>query len=87
MKIALRPLPVLYACQGCPQFGQRARDYAQALERQGLGQLVWLGDSRPSARPTERFPIFALDGCEKGCARAWLEARGITAERHLVVAA
>jgi len=76
MRALLRPLPVLYACQGCPQFGQRARDLAAELDAAGVVEAVWLGRPEP-AQPTSRFPIFALDGCADGCARRWLERRGV----------
>ena len=32
-----------------------------------------------------RFPIYALDGCARGCAARWLEERGIRAERSFVI--
>lgn len=86
MKVVLRPLPVLYACQGCAEFGQRAREHAAALDRNGRGQLIWLGAVRPDATATQRFPILALDGCGKGCARRWLAERGVVPDRHFVIA-
>lgn len=84
MKVVLRPLPVLYACQGCPEFGNRAQEDGAALDRRGLAQLVWLGGVRPDSAATERFPIFTLDGCDKGCARRWLEERGVAPQREFV---
>lgn len=84
MRIVLRPLPVAYACQGCPEFGQRARDFAAALDRRGVAEMVWLGAAR-EINPTQRYPVFAVDGCSKGCALQWLAQRGIVAERSYVV--
>lgn len=76
MRFVVRPLPVLYACEGCPQFGQRARDAALALAAEGVVEAVWLGAAK-QAQPTSRFPVFALDGCAEGCARRWLERHGV----------
>lgn len=84
MRIVLRPLPVLYACQGCPQFGQVARDAGAALDRAGVAEMVWLGASA-RLEPKSRFPIFALDGCDKLCALRWLKERGIAAESSCVI--
>jgi uncharacterized metal-binding protein len=73
-------LPVLYACQGCAEFGQGARQLGERLDRAGLAQLVWLG---AATKPllSERFPIHSLDGCARGCARQWLLMQGVQPER------
>jgi uncharacterized metal-binding protein len=84
MRAIVRPLPVVYACQGCPQFGQRARDTAAWLESEGVVEAVWLG-AAAEPKPTSRFPVFALDGCRQGCARRWLERHGIGAEVSCVL--
>jgi len=84
MRVVLKPLPVLYACQGCPEFGQRARDFAASLDREGVAEMVWLGAAR-ELTPTERYPVYALDGCGKKCALQWLAQHGITAERSYVL--
>jgi len=75
----VRPLPVLYACQGCAQFGQLARDVGAFFEQAGALEMVWLGARRKPERP-QRYPILALDGCEKGCAARWLGERGVVPE-------
>jgi uncharacterized metal-binding protein len=75
---------VLYACQGCPEFGQRARDAAALLDAAGVAEAIWLGASR-DLKPKSRFPILALDGCDKACALRWLERHGIAAERSYVL--
>jgi uncharacterized metal-binding protein len=88
MRVVLKPLPVLYACQGCPEFGQLARDVGVALDREAVAELVWLGDGKGGVRdlrPTQRFPVFSLDACAKGCARRWLAERGIAAQRSYVL--
>jgi uncharacterized metal-binding protein len=85
MRAILKPLPVLYTCQGCAQFGQAARDAGKMLDHAGVAETMWLGAGR-DLRPTSRFPIFALDGCDQACARRWLERHGIAAERSYVLA-
>ena len=84
MKVTLLALPVVYACQGCAGFGNAARDAGARLDRDGIAELIWLGAS--AARATGRFPVWALDGCGKRCARRWLELRGVPVERSYLVA-
>jgi uncharacterized metal-binding protein len=82
-RIIVRPLPVLYACQGCPEYGQRARDFAATQDRARLGEMVWLG-AAGEITPSQRYPVYAVDGCRKGCALRWLAEHGIIAERSYV---
>jgi uncharacterized metal-binding protein len=84
VRFVLRPLPVLYACQGCPEFGNRARDVGALFDRAGAVEMVWLGRGR-DLEPTSRFPIFALDGCAQGCARRWLRDHGTAADQSFVI--
>ena len=84
MRAIVKPLPVLYACQGCAEFGQLARDVGAFFDRGGAVEMVWLGTGR-DRKPTTRFPIVALDGCGKACARRWLEGHGVSAERSFVI--
>jgi uncharacterized metal-binding protein len=84
VKVTLLALPVVYACQGCAQFGNAARDAGARLDRDGIAELVWLG--APGPRATTRFPVWALDGCGKRCARRWLELHGVPVARSYVVA-
>jgi uncharacterized metal-binding protein len=86
MRVVLRPLPVLYACQGCAEVGQRARDVGALFDRARALEMVWLG-SGGDPKPTTRFPVFALDGCAKACARRWLGGHGIRAEHSFVIGA
>jgi uncharacterized metal-binding protein len=46
--------------------------------------MVWLGAAK-EITPTQRYPVFAVDGCSKGCALQWLAQHGIAAERSYVV--
>ena len=70
----VKPLPVLYACQGCAEFGETARQVGMLLDWKGVVETVWLGAPKP--KHTMRFPVVALDGCAKACAREWLERGG-----------
>jgi uncharacterized metal-binding protein len=81
----LRPLPLLYACQGCAEFGQFARDVGAFFDQAGALEMVWLGCAR-EPKPTSRFPVFALDGCGKACARRWLERHGVPVDESFVLA-
>ena len=84
MRIVVRPLPVLYACEGCAGFGQAARDVGASLDRAGVAELVWLGQAR-QVTPARRYPIVSLDACDKACALRWLERHGIVPERSYVL--
>ena len=77
-------LPILYACQGCAQFGQLARDTGQLLDSRNHAQMAWLGSAR-HAQPTDRLPVMTLDACAEACARRWVEAHGMKAGRAFVV--
>ena len=78
-----RPLPVIYACQGCPEFGETAREVGALLDWHGVAEMVWLG--APDLRRRSRYPAAALDGCDKACALRWLERHAIPAERSYVI--
>ena len=84
MRAIVRPLPVLYACQGCAEFGQTAREAGAILDRNGIAELVWLG-AAPDLSRRSRFPILALDGCGQACALRWLEGHGIPVDRSFVL--
>jgi uncharacterized metal-binding protein len=83
MPVRVRPLPVVYACQGCEAHGQAARDFAERIDRAGLGEAAWIGT--PGLVPKARFPIIALDACAEGCALRWLARHGVPADRHYVL--
>lgn len=83
MLIVLRPLPVLYACPGCREYGYAAPRVARALGARGLAEVHWLGTA--PARVSGRYPIFALDACPKRCARDWIEARGARVQRAFLL--
>lgn len=83
MRFVATPLPVLYACQGCPEFGYAAPRVAQALDNSGLAQAIWLGSAQ--AGVSGRYPVFTLDACEKGCARQWARERCGSVERAFML--
>lgn len=83
MRYVLRPLPVLYACEGCPQFGYAAPRVAQGLDRAGKAEMCWLGSRGP--KPIARYPVYSLDACERRCARRWLEERGVQVQRAILL--
>jgi uncharacterized metal-binding protein len=83
MRVVVKARPVLYACQGCPEFGNRAHEVGARLDWNGVAEMVWLG--APDLTRRTRFPAVALDGCGKGCALQWLERHGIAAERSYVL--
>jgi len=78
MDKALRAMPVLFACRGCERDGA-AREVARLLDRRGLGEAYLAGAEADRARA--RFPIYAIEGCEKACASAWLAGIGVRPAR------
>ena len=46
--------------------------------------MVWLGAAKELI-PTQRYPVFAVDGCSKGCALKWLAEHGVAAEDSYIV--
>jgi uncharacterized metal-binding protein len=83
MSFVVWPMPVLYACAGCAEFGYAAPRVARALDERGLVEAIWLGRAR--LRVTGRYPILSLDACEKRCAREWVCERGGTVALALVL--
>lgn len=78
--IVVRPLPVLYACTGCREFGYAAPRIARALDERGVAECIWLGATPPPSTVSGRYPLMTLDACEKGCARDWVSKRGRSVE-------
>jgi uncharacterized metal-binding protein len=79
--VVLRPLPVLYACAGCREFGYSAPRVGRALDERGVVECIWLGATPPPSTVSGRYPIMTLDACEKGCARNWVCEHGRSVER------
>jgi uncharacterized metal-binding protein len=84
MRVTLRPLPVLYPCAGCPQWGDGARDAARLLDRRGVAEMSGLNDIG-LVKARARYPIVAIDACSTGCARTWLERHGARPDRAYVL--
>lgn len=87
MRVMLKPLPVLVACAGCAEHGNFAAEAAAELDRRGEGDRVWLGGDAHAAltKARSRWPVFSLDACAKGCARAWCERQGVTPQRCYIL--
>jgi len=90
MTVVLKARPVLYACAGCLSYGQVARDVARFLDRRGLAEASCVDAACEDAfvvlKAKSRFPVFALDGCAKACARHWLTRHGVPPQRYFVLA-
>ena len=82
MKLHLRPIPVVFACRGC-ELDLAAREAAAALDRSGLAEASVAGTD--SAKARSRFPVYAIEGCGKGCAAQWLAGHGVTPQRSFVL--
>ena len=84
------PIPVLFACAGCPEFGNAAAEFALRLDRRGHAEAALLGSAADPAqlasKARSRFPVHVVDGCAKGCARRWLRAQGAKVQRHVILA-
>lgn len=89
--MVLRPLPVLFACQGCPEFGDLAHEVAALLDAHRFGEANWLGDGRDegqlASKARSRFPVYTVEGCAKRCAGQWLAKHGLKAQRQFILAA
>jgi uncharacterized metal-binding protein len=90
--MVVRPLPVLFACQGCPEYGDMAHEVASVLDARGFAESSWLGgDARAeeqlASKARSRFPVYAVEGCAKRCAGQWLSRHGVKAQRQFILAA
>ena len=89
--MVLRSMPVLFACQGCAQFGNMAYEAAVVLDRRGYVEATWLGapgrdEQQLASKARSPFPILAIDGCAKRCACGWLAAHGAKVQRQFILA-
>jgi len=75
-------MPVFFACRGCERDGP-AREVAQGLDRLGVGEAYAAGQEVDRARA--RFPIYAIEGCEKRCAERWLAGLGVTPSKSFML--
>jgi uncharacterized metal-binding protein len=90
MPFVTRAMPVLFACQGCPEFGQLAGEVGAQLDERRLAEAYWIGAPAANLRQLattarSRFPVFALDGCARHCAKLWLAGEGVKAQRHFTL--
>jgi uncharacterized metal-binding protein len=88
-RLVLKAFPVLVACEGCPAYGQAAHRVGTVLDRRGALEVAWLGEARNlatiRAKAKSRYPVYALDACDKGCAAAWLRDQGVRLQRAFVL--
>jgi len=88
-RLVLKAFPVLVACEGCPAYGQAARTVGTLLDRRGAVEMAWLGEARNlaslRAKVRSRYPVYALDACDKSCAAAWLREQGVRVQRSFTL--
>jgi uncharacterized metal-binding protein len=72
--VRVRVMPVLVACRGCAE-DAAANRAALELDRRGLGEAQRAGSQPDKAR--SRYPVYAVEGCEKACAKRWLATEGV----------
>jgi uncharacterized metal-binding protein len=82
MKKVVRVMPVVFACRGC-ELDAAARQAAALLQARGLAEASVAGTQAAKARA--RFPIYALEGCDKRCAGQWLAGNGVKPQRSFVL--
>lgn len=80
--------PLIYACSGCSDVAQLANSAAVRLDHQGAFEMSCIsgvGGKVPALVKTARSgrPVMAVDGCPLHCARACLEAVGVTPDDHV----
>jgi uncharacterized metal-binding protein len=80
MRVSCRLRPVLFACAGCPEHGYLAPQVAALLDARNLAELTPLS-AHGVEKARARFPVFALEGCPRACARQWLCSRGVRVQR------
>ena len=89
--MVLRPRPVLFACQGCAEYGDMAHEVAALLDASGFAEASWLGAGRRddllASKARSRFPVYAIEGCARRCAAHWLAGHGVKAQRQFILAA
>lgn len=78
----VRARPVVFACRGCER-NSLAADVAVALDRRGLAEASLAGFDADKAR--SRYPVYAVEGCERACATQWLSGLGAAPQRCILV--
>lgn len=87
----VRAIPVLFACDGCAEYGDLAREVAALLDERRLVEFSWCGAQARDeelllAKARSRYPIYSIDGCAKRCVQRWLARHGVRVQRHIVLA-
>jgi len=78
----VHPKPVVFACRGCER-NYLAADVAVGLDRRGLAEASLAGFDAAKAR--HRYPIYAIEGCERACATQWLCGLGAVPQRRILI--
>lgn len=81
-KVTVRAMPVVFACTGCER-DKAAQQAAADADRRGLAEACVAGSHAVKARA--RFPVYALEGCEKACATQWLAGLGARPYRTVIL--
>lgn len=82
MKLVLRPIPVVFACRGCP-LDAPAQAEARAQDERGEGEAALMGADAAKAR--SRYPIFVIEGCAQCCATRWLAGLGVVPQETRII--
>jgi uncharacterized metal-binding protein len=80
--MAVRVMPVMYACRGCER-DRMAREAVAELDRRGLAEASVAGNDAAKAR--SRYPVFVVEGCAKACGEQWLRSEGVRPVRSFVL--
>jgi uncharacterized metal-binding protein len=75
-------MPVAFACRGCER-EESAQRIAAQLDRRGLLEASIAGENAVKARC--RYPVYAIEGCEKACASQWLASLGVRRYRTVIL--
>ena len=90
-----KPLPLVYGCSGCSSAAQLANHLALRLDREGLAEMSCIAGVGGNVKSLVRRardaaasgrPIVAIDGCALACARACLAERGVSPNKHVLLA-
>ena len=71
---------MLFACAGCAEHGYLAPQAAALLDARNLAELTPFS-AQGARKARARFPVFTLEGCERACARQWLDGHRVLPQR------
>jgi len=75
--------PLVYSCSGCSSAAQVANSIALRLTREQVAEMSCIAGVGGRVKPlvniaTSGRPVVSIDGCSLHCAKACLEAVGVT---------